>query len=161
LTRPAPPGEAVTETDRAHARSARAGLDAAVAAIRRIPGHEDFRAEPALSDIAEAADPPVVYLVPARSGGMALIVTGREGSDIALPKLSRDDLHRRSADYYSTFVAAQDASGQRVAWQHALDDITAWLWDAAMGPVTAHFPGQSRISLVPAGRLGVLPLHVA
>jgi CHAT domain-containing protein/tetratricopeptide (TPR) repeat protein len=161
LTRPAPPGEAVTETDRAHARSARADLDAAVAAIRRITGYEHFRAEPTMSDIAEAADSPVVYLVPARSGGMALIVTGSEVADIALPELSRDDLRRRSGDYYSTFVAARGESEQRVAWQHTLDDITAWLWDAAMGPVAAHFPKRSRISLVPVGRLGVLPLHVA
>jgi len=55
-------------------------------------------------------------------------------------------------------------------WFAALDNTARWLWDAAMGPIAAemlkfHFstPPASPISvtLIPVGRLGLLPLHAA
>jgi CHAT domain-containing protein/tetratricopeptide (TPR) repeat protein len=57
-------------------QAARAELDAAIAAIRRVPGYEDFFLPPAFEKICQAATPdaPLVYLAATPVGGMALAV---------------------------------------------------------------------------------------
>jgi CHAT domain len=161
MIRPAAPGSEVTASDRAQARSTRAEFDAALAAIRRVAGYERFRAEPTFAAIAAAADLPVVYLVPARAGGVALIVADGAVDEVALPELRRDRLERHAAGYVDAYLASRGAPEHRVAWHHALDEITAWLWDAVMGPLITGLGERSRVRVVAAGRLAVLPLHVA
>jgi CHAT domain len=51
--------------------------------------------------------------------------------------------------------ADRDAGGHA-----ALDQLTRWLWDAVMAPLLATLPAK-RTVLVPAGLLGLLPLHAA
>ena len=55
-------------------KEARAALDAAIEAIHGIPGQEKFLRSPGIDDIRAAAASPLVYLVAAEHGGMALIV---------------------------------------------------------------------------------------
>ena len=51
----------------------------------------------------------------------------------------------------------------RAAWHDALDQAAGWLWDAAMQPVAQHLAAQAAAQavLLPAGLLGLLPLHAA
>ena len=51
----------------------------------------------------------------------------------------------------------------RDAWHKALDETARWLWDTAMRPVVAHLAalGAAQAVLLPAGLLGLLPLHAA
>jgi CHAT domain-containing protein len=49
----------------------------------------------------------------------------------------------------------------RIAWEEAIDEVTAWLWRAVMGKVLKALGNAPRATLVPAGLLGVLPLHAA
>ncbi|MBO9391097.1 MAG: CHAT domain-containing protein [Roseiflexus sp.] len=57
-------------------QAARAELDATIAAIRQVPGYEDFFLPPSFKNICQAAlpDTPLVYLVATPVGGMALVV---------------------------------------------------------------------------------------
>ena len=56
-------------------QAARGELDAAIAAIRQIPGYEDFFLPPTFEKIRQAAGPdaPLVYLVVTSAGGLALV----------------------------------------------------------------------------------------
>ncbi len=57
-------------------QAARGELDAAIAAIRQVPGYEDFFLPPTFEKIRQAATPdaPLVYLVATSAGGLALVV---------------------------------------------------------------------------------------
>ncbi len=72
--------------------------------------------------------------------------------------------------YFNWRNSPKDETFARDAWFAALDNTTKWLWDTAMCPIVAemlkfHFstPPASPISvtLIPVGRLGLLPLHAA
>jgi len=51
----------------------------------------------------------------------------------------------------------------RAAWLEAIDETTRWLWDVAMGPIVEEVAvgDASHTTLIPAGLLGLLPLHAA
>jgi CHAT domain-containing protein len=63
------------------------------------------------------------------------------------------------------FSALQKAHARkatdRPGWYATLDEVTAWLWTAAMGPVLAALKQAPAAVLVPTGLLGLLPLHAA
>jgi tetratricopeptide (TPR) repeat protein len=129
-------------------RRARDALDAVEAEIRSIDGFADFLAEPELADITVQG--PVAYVMATRRGGLALIVGSDESvTPIWLPDLKQDAVD----DSVVALIAAADVTDH-------LDEVTAWLWSSVMGPVLdAH--EHDRLTLVPVGHLGLLPLHAA
>ncbi|MFD7909347.1 CHAT domain-containing protein [Streptomyces sp. NPDC059752] len=165
-------------------QEARDALDAVIAEIQQVPGFADFLAAPTFGDIAEAArEQPVVYLAAAESGGLALVVRGEDVTEVNLPRLTRESVGARVRGYlerYAEHRAAETGTGgdrtgadearlgARRGWDEALAEITNWLWSTAMGPLVEEFaaPGVSgvrapKVTLVPGGLLGLLPLHAA
>jgi CHAT domain-containing protein len=137
-------------------RQARDELDQVIAEIQQVPGFENFLAAPSMSDIEQAAqDEPLVYLVAATPGGLALIVLGDDVVSVELDGLTTDALAGVATD----FLAGQAARG--AAWDACLDRTASWLWDEVMGPVAARLAGRHSAVLVAGGLLGLLPLHAA
>ena len=100
---------------------ARARLDEAVDAIRRIPGYEDFLKEPGWEDIAAAVveGQPLVYIAAAPGGGVALIVHRSPGSaDASVETVPLDGFsEERLQEHLKIWF---DAYG---GWQKALHDV--------------------------------------
>ena len=106
-------------------QAARAELDAAIAAIRRVPGYEDFFLPPAFEKICQAATPdaPLVYLAATPVGGMALMVHASQTPASASEQGSAE--HDASPDNDQTHRVS-------VVW---LDDLTeARLREVISGP---------------------------
>jgi CHAT domain-containing protein len=143
--------------------AARVELDRVIAQIKVVPEFGDFLASPRFGDVARAASCPVVYLIAAEQGGVALIVRDRQVAQVPLDALTDDELRRRVASHLSAHHEYQDDPvDRRPGWNVALDSLTRWLWDAVMGPVLAALPAATaQIALVGGGLLGFLPLHAA
>jgi len=144
-------------------RAARRELDEVIEEIRQVPGHEQFLAPPAIEDVARAAEPgPLVYLAAARPGGLGLVVRGAEVVHVPLGELTADDLRTRVTGHLRTYADYRaDRERHRADWYASLDRITAWLWEAAIGPVLEHLEPGADAVFVPGGLLGLLPLHAA
>jgi CHAT domain-containing protein len=153
----------VTDPRTDEIRQARAELDQVIREIQAVPGFEDFLATPTMTDIERAAhDEPLVYLVAATPGGLALVVKDRDVIHVPLDGLTADAL----AEVVSDFLAAHASyrtglEGSEASWDACLDRTTRWLWENVMGPVAAELAGRPGAVLVAGGLLGLLPLHAA
>jgi len=148
-------------------RAARQELDAVIEEIRAVPGYEDFLAVPTFADVAAAAGGhTLVYLAAAEPGGLALVVRGDDVAQVPLEELTAQTLHAKVTGHLEQYAryrleyrnAPQTAYPQ---WSAALDEVTAWLWDAVMGPVLDHTAETTELVVVAGGLLGLLPLHAA
>ncbi|MFI7702687.1 CHAT domain-containing protein [Nonomuraea sp. NPDC049480] len=141
--------------DRTALHRARDRLDQIIEEIRTVPGCAGFQKADAAADLATvSAARPLVYVAAARKEGQALIVTDDAVIPIFLPHLSESDLGGRVAAWLDSGDLDQPA---RVK---ALDDLTNWLYDAVMGPLSLELR-QAEITLVCCGMLGLAPLHAA
>jgi hypothetical protein len=144
-------------------RAARRELDETIDEIRKVPGYEQFLAPPTFDDVARAASAcPIVYFAAAEPGGLALVVRGADVVHIPLEQLTADSLRMRVTahlDKYGNYRV--DRNTHHEDWYRSLDEITAWLWGAAVGPVLPHLGPTSEAVFVPGGLLGLLPLHAA
>ncbi|MDG4861310.1 CHAT domain-containing protein [Streptomyces sp. T-3] len=145
-------------------RRGRADLDEVVDEIRRIQGHAGFGARLGADALRQLADTrPLLYLAGGQKEGFALLVRG-SGPVLfrSLPGLS-SDLVRERARGYSSAQIRSSAPGRSVAdlraWASTLDEVTAWLWEVAVGPLASDLPED--IVAVPCGPLSILPLHAA
>lgn len=141
---------------------AREELDALVLEIRKIVGFDRFGDTPIFEDILTASKrSPIVYAVAAKTGGLALIVRSDKRKTVRainLPRLNHQELQERVQEYHDRYVRSEeDLDG----WRQALDDTTQWLYRSLMGPVLRALKGISRVTIVPCGLLGLLPLHAA
>jgi CHAT domain/Tetratricopeptide repeat len=151
----------VPERRAAELRAAREELDAAIAEIRTVHGYRRFLEPPTFAGLAAAASPPVVYLAATEAGGLALLV-GDDARARWLPRLTGAELRARVERYraaYAAFRAAPAAGAE--PWSAAVQAVTGWLWEVAMGPVLEAVAPATRAVLVPTGLLGLLPLHAA
>jgi CHAT domain-containing protein len=162
--RPRRVGDAIESGQVESLRVARRVLDDVVGEIRGVPGFEDFLAQPTFATVAQAAArTPVIYLAPAEVAGLGLVVRGERVDPVDLPELTAEAVRGRVHDCfhaYQAFRRSRDRSS-RAAWRVALDEVTRWLWEVAVGPVLDVATGASELVLVPCGRLGLLPLHAA
>lgn len=113
-----------------------------------LPSYEDVQ--------RSAAGTEVVYLGSARRGGYALIVgiTGQP-VHVDLPQLAAADVERRTTRYIEARSNAPET------WPRVLEETLGWLAGAVVGPLLPHLPLGAELTLVPSGRLGLLPLHAA
>jgi CHAT domain-containing protein len=145
-------------------RAARKELDDVIEEIRAVPGHEDFLAAPTFEQIAAEAQvgQPLVYFAAADLGGLALVVRGPDVTHVALDRLTADVVRERVTGHLDAYQAyRRRVEGGRARWRKALDDVTAWLWDVAVGPVLDALGDTAEAVFVPGGLLGLLPLHAA
>jgi CHAT domain-containing protein len=144
-------------------RDARRELDETIDEIRKVPGYEQFLAPPTFGDVARAAGVcPIVYLAAAELGGLALVVRSADVVHVPLPQLSADSLRARVTAHLDAYAGYRiDRDAHRVDWSRSLDEITAWLWGAVVGPVLEQVRPAAEAVFVPGGLLGLLPLHAA
>jgi hypothetical protein len=148
-------------------RVAKEELDATIEQIRAVPGYERFLLPPTFSDVVvDAGDDPLIYLGATEAGGLALIVRPTESSveAVSLPELTEESLSEQVRAYRDAYDAYGDGprtTEDRIPWESSIDQVTAWVWDTAMAPVLEALGKTPRMTLVPAGLLGVLPLHAA
>ncbi len=155
-----------------------AALQAAIEALRQnVPGFAHFLKSLPFAEIQrQAADVPLVYLLATPAGGLALVVTGEGAQAVELPHLTEATLNG--------WLVQTDEAGQNVvggympaqlavsAWMSAaLEDLLPALGKALQplvealtpSPAVAPPPGSEvrAITLIPTGRLSLLPLHAA
>jgi len=158
---------------------ARGRLDGAVAAIRLIPGYEDFLQEPGWEDIAAAVveGQPLVYIAVAPGGGVALVVRRSPGSAdasveaVPLDGFSEERLQEHLKIWFDAYSGWQkslhdvslDYGQAEKKWFDAIDTVTGQLWQDVAGPVYASLQSlkPDQAFLIPTGLLALLPLHAA
>jgi hypothetical protein len=148
------------DQDSAARRLARAGLDSAIDAIRRVSGYAGFLEEPGWDRVVRAAaTAPLAYVVAEEPGGMALMVFADGRVEVKeLPLLRTDEVARRT----SAFLASLDAYRlDEPSWTAAFEELASWLWAAVMAGVVDGLGTARRIVLIPTGPLAMLPLHAA
>src|SRR5262249_37657211 len=143
-------------------RAARKELDATIDEIRKVPGYEQFLAAPTFDDVSRAAAAcPLVYFAAAEMGGLALVVQGAEVAHVPLDQLTAEELRTRVTAHLQAYAAYRaDRGVHREDWYRSLDEISAWLWSVAVGPVLEHVSSGEAV-FVPGGLLGLLPMHAA
>lgn len=148
-------------------RSAKAGLEEALYAIRAVPGYEAFLAPPTYRDITSAATgAPLAYVAYTDIGGVALIIDGGPGAGteptvVWLDELTETAVVAMVKEYSQSYdLRFSREPRDRQHWPEALDSTTRRLWDLVMGPVLSAL-SAGRVVLIPGGILGLLPLQAA
>jgi CHAT domain-containing protein len=144
-------------------RAARRELDEVIDEIRKVPGYEQFLAAPTFEDVANAArEQPLIYVAAADLGGLALVVRGDDVVHVPLAELTADVVRDRVASYLAPYAAFRaDQTAGLADWRAALDSVTSWLWEVAVGPVLEEVQPSSAVAMVAGGLLSLLPLHAA
>jgi len=151
-------------------RAARADLDAAIEAIRAIPGYEAFLRPPAYPEIVAAAQPgvPLVYLITTPQGSLALIVPdgNAEPEALLLDEFTENDLNNlllvRTGDkVVGGYLPGQLLGGE--ALTTALETALPLLGEHLIAPVAQRLRtlNATGVTLIPTGLLSLLPLHAA
>lgn len=150
--------------------AARSQLDAAIEAIRTIPGYERFLRPPSYTEIAAAALPgmPLVYLITTPAGSLALIgsIGSAEPEALLLDDFKEADLDallikRENGEVVGGYLPGQFTGG--AALTAALAEGLPRLGTALIGPLAAHLRQHhaSGVTLIPTGLLSLLPFHAA
>jgi CHAT domain-containing protein len=151
-------------------RAARADLDAAIEAIRAIPGYEAFLRPPTYAEIAAAAQPgvPLVYLITTPQGSLALIVPdgNAEPEALLLDEFTENDLNNLLLVRTGDKVVGGYLSGQLLggeALTTALETALPLLGEHLIAPVAQRLRtlNATGVTLIPTGLLSLLPLHAA
>jgi CHAT domain-containing protein len=141
-------------------RTAAAELQQVIAEIREIPEFADFLRRPTIDDLARAATAaPLVYVVSAPQGGLALVVRATGAVMAAeLPDLTESKLADRAERFFEAYAERATAAP---AWLRQLDETAKWLWDVVVEPTRAVLGEAERLVLIPSGALQLLPLQAA
>jgi CHAT domain-containing protein/tetratricopeptide (TPR) repeat protein len=159
-------------------RTAREALDNTITDIRQVEGYSDFLEPPSSKDIAAAVkDSTLVYLVATKAGGLALIVNRflfwrtTKITPVWLPELTEETLQHILVSMEppgSGYLRAYDdwrnhpkEDNYRQQWFTSLEKTTQLLWKQVMAPLIQALPKQAQVTLIPVGKLGLLPLHAA
>jgi CHAT domain-containing protein len=81
---------------------------------------------------------------------------------VPLDGLTAEALRERATAHLGMYAGYRaDPGSARAGWNTSLDDVTAWLWDEAMGPILGQLGEATDVVIVAGGLLGLLPLHAA
>ncbi|HID99813.1 MAG TPA: CHAT domain-containing protein [Thiotrichaceae bacterium] len=138
-----------------------------------MEGYADFLMAPEFQDIMAAVkDSALVYLAVTQAGGLALIVYDNdEITPVWLPELTEDSLEHTLNSmeppdtgylraYYDWLRHPKEDSYHQ-QWLTRLEKTTQLLWHQVMGPLIQALPKQATVTLIPVGRLALLPFHAA
>jgi CHAT domain-containing protein len=125
--------------------------DAAVREIAAAVNIDLPGAAPKLAELTLAAsDGPVVYLAASSHGGYAIVLTADAPPAYwPLPGLAREAV----AGHVEPFL--RGASPDEVA------AAVQWLWESGIRELARDLPTGALVTIVPMGRLGLLPVHAA
>lgn len=160
-----------------------ADIHTIVQEIQTIPDYEQFMTTLPIERIQSlAAAAPLVYLLPTPFGGLALVIKSHTIHSLPLPQLTTDALlakirgsdenalggylgaYQQWLSVTSNQQLSQAEQDQATSsWLTAVNEITSWLWQAVMGDVVTWLTDHqlTEAVLIPAGLLGLLPLHAA
>jgi tetratricopeptide (TPR) repeat protein len=143
-------------------------LDAITNEVREKTSDAAFSRPMTIEEIAAAsgkANSPLVYLVPLSGVGVAFIVYGRTNTvrTIMLPELTIESANAAVERYIAAYrgFAESGKSSPWQQWKAVLDETVCWCWRACMRHVASEIGETREAILIPAGRLGRLPLHAA
>jgi CHAT domain len=143
---------------------AQAERDSIVAEIRRLPGFASFAARAGWGEVVEAsASHPLVYLVPAGKGSLAIAVAAGKGAARNIATVDIPASEEEIGNAYLAFAQAEyGGGGDR---QAALYTLLEWLGSHVMVYVKSLLihvsPQEGPWVLIPFGPFASLPLHVA
>jgi CHAT domain-containing protein len=142
------------------------GIQECITAIRAVPGYEDFLRLPTAAEIQAVADQmPLVYLATTSVGSLTLVATADHievvWSEITEATVSNWLVQREGDNVVGGYLPGQ--LGNRSWLEASLQDILPLIGEQLIAPVTKYLRtlGASAITLIPSGRLGLLPLHAA
>jgi CHAT domain-containing protein len=156
-----------------HFRTAREALDNTITAIRQVDGYANFLMAPEFADIVAAVkSSTLVYLVVTKAGGLVQIVNENEKiTPVWLPELTEESLEHTLANMeppdtgylraYNDWLTHPKEDTYHQQWFNSLAATTQLLWNQVMAPVIQALPKSAQVTLIPVGRLGLLPLHAA
>lgn len=145
----------------------RTAMQAAITAIRAVPGYEDFLARSPFARIqACVTSSPLIYIIVTNIGGLALILRPQGTTIVSLwlPDCTEQRVREHLLEMHAALATyTQDQQNQHALdnWLTTLDAVTHWLWQALMGVLVDALASASRVTLVPGGLLGLFPLHAA
>jgi len=154
-------------------RAAREQLDKTIAAIRQVEGYANFLRAPEFGDIVAAVkDSVLVYLAVTKAGGLALFVNeNSEMTRVWLPELTEETLQRTLVSMeppgsgylraYNDWLTHPKEYTYHQQWFNSLAATTQLLWKQVMAPLIQALPKPAAVTLIPVGRLGLLPFHAA
>ena len=165
-----------TQTDspldlRARSTEIRSELNAIIAEIRQIDGHENFLALPTFDQIATTVQPqqPLVYLLTTPQGGLGLILH-RTNADhvnihsVSLESFTETTLQNHLESWFGTYNSfRQNSQTHSQDWNETIIKVTEALWQPVMDPLLKALAtlSVSQAVLIPTGLLSFLPLHAA
>jgi CHAT domain len=124
---------------------------------RKVPGFSHLRDIPDMTRLE--LDAPLVYLVPGRPVGAALILyPDRDPSAHALPGCSRSSVPEPVVNFQQATYGRDWPAGARKA---AVTDVATWAWDALYAPIREAVAGYPYVHVVMASYLTGVPLHAA
>ena len=130
--------------------------DALVRAIAALPGFSDVQPVTTYEHLrAAAAEGPILYLASVAETGFGVVVGAGDEPPraVELPALARDEVERLAALVAGATHPLETA--------RVFSDLLPRLWTDAVAPLVGDLAPGSLVTLVPAGRLGELPLHAA
>lgn len=160
-------------------------LHQTVIEIRQVNGFKEFLIPPNYENIKKAGTDinPIVYLLAADLGGVALAVGIKEEDArrnrypyidgvccINLPELTNATIDRilghvdnqeQTGSYLGAYNAFLENKLTLEQWKKSLDQTTEWLWIAVMSQIVNIVPRDTHVTLIPVGRLSLLPFHAA
>lgn len=162
------------ENLREEASRAREDMENAINHIRTLPGYENFLAQPSFEEIVPLLQPDctLIYLVTVVQGSLALLVRqSKEPEGASVEAVWADDFTSLDLDNLLVKEEGEDTVGGYLPGQ--LSDLL-WLEDSLqemlpvigakfMGRVAHHLSllKNTRLTLIPCGLLGLLPLHAS
>ncbi len=154
-------------------QQARNRINIAIERIRRLPGYEKFMTPAEFVDVANAVHPDcaLVFLVATTMGSMALVLTRQAAqvidecqvTSLWLDEFTTSTLYHLWEKWPMSKMAESVPTQSAAIMKAALDEVLPQLGKQLMGPLAArlHNLNVKRITLVPYGLLGLLPLHAA
>ena len=158
---------------RQQVQQARTDLQTAIAAIRRLDGYEHFLLPPRFEEVATAVQPghPLAYVVTTPAGSLALLLhRPAPTAEVLIEPLWADAF---TTDNLDAFLFKEE-NGREVGYlsgqfsggtilRRALADGLPHLGAKLLSPLAhrLHALGLQRVTLIPGGRLNLLPLHAA
>jgi CHAT domain-containing protein len=127
--------------------------------IRQQPGYEDFLRPPTIKDIFLASQPhqPIIYLIPAPNGSLALIVKPQEIIPVWIDSFTATNLQDLTERWFNAY-SGQDYS----IWQQEIDHCTQTLWQV-MAPIIDQLEKHDlqQAILIPTAFFSLFPLHAS
>ena len=144
------------------------------AALRQTPTFEQAFSSPTLDEVGAAAEPqrPLVYLGSAPTGSFCIIVSRDESGGTALEAIRAPDCDSEAVANLAMGIAPDGKQLSPVAYLAAQADqpelldeaivaLSPLVGEKLLGPLADSLArrGSSSVTLVPAGILGLMPLH--